>query len=111
MAESEKQLAPAAFEPRDVGEGFIWGVAGLCLAGLAGCALIVIWLYPPALSDRLIATPLPEFPAPRLQADPAADERRFHARELRRLNDDAPIPIATAMRQIAAEGIAGWPPP
>ena len=111
MADPEKQLAPAAFEPRDIGEGFIWGVVGVCVAVLAGCALMVIWLYPRALSDRIISAPLPQFPAPRLQSDPAADMRRLQAQELQQLNGGAPIPIDTAMRQIAAEGIAGWPPP
>jgi hypothetical protein len=111
MAEPEKQLEPSAFEPRDIGEGFIWSMAGVCLAVIAGCALLVMWLYPQALSERITSAPLPEFPAPRLQADPAADMRRFHAQELQQLSGGAHIPIDTAMRQIAAEGIADWPPP
>jgi len=106
MAEPHKQIEVSAFEPKDIGEGFIWGAVGISLAVLLGCALIVVWLYPYAASDRILSLPLPEYPEPRLQADPAADLRRFRARELEQLNG-----IDAAMQQVAAEGITGWPPP
>ena len=120
MAERERRIEVAAFETKDFGEGFIWGVVGLSVAGLLACVLIVLWLYPEAGADRIITTALPEYPAPRLQANPAADLRVFRARQLRQLNGTgwvdrsagiAHIPIDTAMKQIADEGIAGWPPP
>jgi hypothetical protein len=120
MAEPEKPIEVSAFEPKDLGEGFIWGVVGLCVAVLLGCALIVVWLYPSAIADRIISGAPPGYPEPRLQADPVADLRRFHAQELERLNGTGwidrsqgivHIPIDTAMQQIAAEGITDWPAP
>ena len=52
MAEPEKHIEAAAFEPTDLGEGFIWGVVGICVAVLLACALVVAWLYPQAATDR-----------------------------------------------------------
>jgi hypothetical protein len=109
MAEPEEPIEVSAFEPKDIGEGFIWGGVGICLAMLLGCALIVVWLYPSATADRIISGAPPGYPAPRLQADPVADMRRFHARELEQLNGTGSID--TAMQQIAAAGIADWPSP
>lgn len=111
MAEPEKHIEVAAFEPTDLGEGFIWGVVGICVAVLLACALVVAWLYPQAATDRIISSPPPNFPEPHLQADPAADMRRFHAQQLEELNGKAHIPIGNAMHQVATEGIADWPPP
>ena len=113
MAEVQSQIPVAAVEPTDLGEGFIWGVVGLCLAGIVVCGLIVLWLYPQAGADRIITAALPEYPAPRLQVDSAADLRTFRAQQLQQLNSAgiAHIPIDQAMQQIAHEGIAGWPPP
>lgn len=120
MAEPTKYIATSAFEPTDLGEGFIWGVVGLCLAVLLLCGLAVVWLYPYAMADRSRALPLPVYPNPRLQPDPAADMRRYQVSELKQLNTAgwndpqqqiAHIPISTAMQQIAREGIPGWPTP
>lgn len=120
MAEPKTHIEVAAFEPKDIGEGFIWGVVGICVAVLLACALIVGSLYPQALTDRIITLPLPGYPKPRLQSDPAGDLRRFRAQELDKLNSSgwidqpqgiAHIPIGTAMQQVATAGIADWPPP
>jgi hypothetical protein len=120
MAEPEKPLEVAAFESRDLGEGFIWGVVATSAAVLLGCALLVVWLYPHAASDRTLVQAPPDFPKPQLQTDPVTDRRRFHAGELEELNGSgwidrahsvAHIPIGTAMQQVAAEGIVDWPPP
>ncbi len=111
MAEPEKHIEVSAFEHRDLSEGFIWAVAGIGVTVLLACALMVVWLYPQAATDRILSSPLPNFPEPHLQADPAADMRRFHAQQLEALNGKAHIPIGTAMQQVAAEGIADWPPP
>ena len=120
MSEPGVRIEVAAHEPKDVGEGFIWAVVGICLAGLVACGLIVVWLYPQVASERIITLPLPIYPAPRLQTDPAADARRFRAQQLRQLDGSgwvdrargiAHIPIGTAMQQVAAEGIPGWPVP
>jgi hypothetical protein len=120
MAEREKPIEVSAFEPKDLREGFIWGVVAICVAVLLGCALIVVWLYPHTIADRILSSAPPGYPEPRLQADPVADMRRFHAQELERLNGTGwidrsrgivHVPIDTAMRQVAVEGIANWPSP
>jgi hypothetical protein len=117
----ERRVVPAArFERTDIGEGFIWGAVATCLGVLLACALLVLWLYPRSTLDRVLDLPLPVYPEPRLQSDPAADMRNFRARELQRLNgvgwvDKAQgvvhIPIGQAMKQLVQEGIAGWPAP
>jgi len=120
MSEPQKRIAVSGSERTDLGEGFIWGVVGLCLVVLVACAVTVAWLYPRSGSDRLIAPPLPDYPAPRLQANPVADMDQFRQRQLQELNATgwidrsqgiAHIPIGSAMQQIAAEGIADWPAP
>jgi hypothetical protein len=120
MADPEKLIPNARHEHTDIGEGFIWVAAALTLALLLACALLARWLYPQSLSDAMLTPPLPVYPAPRLQSDPPADMRAFHAQQLRQLDstgwvDEAHgvvhIPIADAMRIVAHEGIPGWPAP
>jgi len=120
MADTEKLIPDARHERTDIGERFIWAAAALLLGLLIGCALLARWLYPQSLSDATLILPLPVYPAPRLQPDPAADMRAFHAQELRQLDstgwvDQAHgvvhIPIADAMRIVEREGIPGWPAP
>jgi hypothetical protein len=81
-------------------------------------ALIVLWLFPRATIDRTLELPLPQFPSPSLQTDPRTDMKRFYDDEMRWLNSAgwidkanniAHIPISDAMRDIAREGIPGWP--
>jgi hypothetical protein len=120
MADTEKLIPTARHEHTDIREGFVWAGAALMLGLLVVCALVTRWLYPQSLSDTTLTPPLPQYPAPRLQADPAADMRAFHAFEMRQLDstgwvDEAHgvvhIPIANAMRIVAHEGIPGWPAP
>lgn len=120
MAEEKELIPPARFDSRDISPGFIWAMVATCSAVLLGCALLVVWLYPRSISDRRLSLPLPIYPAPRLQPDPAADMRRFRAQEMERLNgtgwvDRAQgivhIPIMQAMEEIAQQGIPGWPDP
>jgi hypothetical protein len=120
MADTEKLIPAARHEHTDIGEGFVWAGAALMLGLLVVCALLTRWLYPQSLSDATITSPLPEYPAPRLQSDPGADMRAFHALEMRQLESTGwvdeghgvvHIPIADAMRIVAHEGIPGWPAP
>ena len=118
MASTEKLIPTARHEHTDIGERFIWVGAALMLGLLVACALLTRWLYPQSLSDATLTSPLPEYPAPRLQSDPAADMRAFHAQQLWQLDSTGwvdeghgvvHIPIADAMRIVAHEGIPGWP--
>jgi hypothetical protein len=88
------------------------------LAGLLLSVLLVWWIYPGTTVDRRLPSPIPAYPAPRLQSDPAADMRKFREAELARLNsagwDDQAkglghIPIDDAMRRVADAGIPDWP--
>ncbi len=118
MAEETRLLPAARVEERDIGPGFIWAAVATCAGTLLACALLVAGLYPRSIRDRRIDAPLPSYPQPRLQPDPAADLRRFKAQELERLNTAGwvdqsrgivHIPIAQAMDEVARDGIAGWP--
>ena len=78
---AERELPPAAHETTDaafrpVAIGLL--LTGLALGSLAGFAY---WLYPQAITDRTIAMPLPRYPEPQLQVDPATDMQAFLARE------------------------------
>ena len=68
MPEAERLIPEARHEPSDIGPGFIWGAAALCLGTLLACALLVLWLYPTSWLDRRVQMPLPRYPEPRLQA-------------------------------------------
>jgi hypothetical protein len=118
MVEAERRIPVARHEPTDIGEAFIWGVGALVLGVLSLCAFLVLWLYPESRLDRTLHLPLPLYPAPRLQIDPAREMQRFYSEEMLRLNsrgwvDEGQgvghIPIADAMREIAQEGIPEWP--
>jgi len=120
MADADKIIPTARFEPKDIGDGFIWSAVALSLGVLIALALLVYWLYPSSTLDRTLKLPLPAFPAPQLQTSPAAEWRGFHAEEMQRLNSSgwidkahgvAHIPIADAMREIARDGIQDWPSP
>jgi len=115
---SEKLLDPARHEPTDVGGRLIWAGPALLLASVFVLALIVLWLYPGATTDRTLRLPLAQYPPPRLQPNPAANMARFYAQEMQWLNGTgwvdkakgiAHIPIAAAMRIIAQENIPDWP--
>jgi hypothetical protein len=117
MPEARQVIPDARHEPTDIAPGFIWAAAALCLATLCGCALLIVWLYPLS-NDRTPPMPLPLYPEPRLQPDPAADLENLRAREMQVLEGTgwvdetrgiAHVPIERAMRQVAREGIADWP--
>jgi len=117
---AEPTPSPARYEPADVTFGFLLTGAVGVLTAVALCAGFVIWLYPDATQDHRLASPLPVYPAPRLQASPHNDLVQFTAAELKRLNSTGwvdkqhgivHIPIDDAMRRIAQQGIADWPRP
>src|SRR5579872_5338991 len=114
----ENHLPVAQHEAQDLRFGSLALGLGLTLVGLAACALLVIWLYPGAATDRRLPTALPDVPAPRLQANPRADLEKFRQQQMARLNGTfwadqahgiAHIPIGDAMRRVAEHGIPDWP--
>ena len=116
--EGELILPAAAHEPADIGRGFIGCAFGLLLISLAIVTLGVLWLFPLPGTDRTLHTPLPVYPAPRLQPNPRQEMQRFLAAEQAELktygwidkaNGIVRIPIDVAMDEIAWRGIAGWP--
>lgn len=118
MAEDKIIVPLAGYERADIGERFIWVLAAGCLVMLVACALLVLWLYPGASLDRRLERPLPAYPAPQLQSDPAADMIDFRKREMQRLDGvgwsdrerrTVHIPIALAMQKLVEEGIPAWP--
>jgi hypothetical protein len=118
---SEKvALSPAGHEPNDVGGNFIWTGATLVLGMVVALALLVLWLFPNAITDRTLHLPLPSYPNPQLQPSARQDMAKFYRQEMQSLNSTGwvdkahgivHIPIADAMRKVAQEGIPGWPPP
>jgi hypothetical protein len=114
----EPVLPPARYEPADASPRAAMIAFPAILAGLLLSVLLVWWIFPGTTVDRRLPSPVPNYPSPRLQYDPAAEMGKFHAAELARLNsggwDDRAkglghIPIDDAMRRIAASGIADWP--
>jgi hypothetical protein len=113
-------LSAAGHEPNDVGGNFIWAGAMLVLGMAVALALLVLWLFPTAITDRTLHLPLPLYPDPQLQPSAREDMAKFHSQEMQSLNSTGwvdkargivHIPIADAMRKVAKEGIPGWPPP
>jgi hypothetical protein len=118
MVDTDILIPKARHEHSDIGAGFIWAATASMLGLLLACALLVLWLYPALLSDTGLQQPLPLYPAPRLQTDPGAAMRTFHAQQMQQLDSTGwtdsqrevlHIPIADAMRIVAHEGIPGWP--
>ena len=114
----EPILPPARYEQADATARAALIAFPAILAGLLLSVLLVWWIYPGTTVDRRLPSPIPRYPSPRLQSDPAADMRKFHEAELARLNtagwDDrgkgiGHIPIDDAMRRVAAAGIPDWP--
>jgi hypothetical protein len=114
----ESDLPAARHETQDIGFRPLVVGLGLTLLVLLLCTRLAMWLYPGATVDRRLPTALPEFPSPRLQANPSADLRRFQQQEMARLNGSGwvdrahgivHIPIDDAMRRIAGQGIPDWP--
>jgi hypothetical protein len=114
----EPILPPARYEGADATARAALIAFPAILAGLLLSVLLVWWIYPGTTVDRRLPSPIPRYPSPRLQSDPAAAMRKFREAELTRLNsfgwDDRAkglghIPIDDAMRRIAASGIPDWP--
>ncbi|WP_428486434.1 hypothetical protein [Rhodopila sp.] len=115
---TDRALSAARHESRDVSFRFMLGLFGL----IGGIAVLLIGLayeiFPGEVKDNRFAGPFPSFPGPVLQPAPAVDMQVFYAQEMRQLNSagwqdraagTVHIPIAQAMRAVAAEGIKGWP--
>jgi hypothetical protein len=114
----ESSLPPPRHEPTDVGDRVIWVGAPALIATVIVMALLVLWLFPGRTVDRTMHLPLAHYPRPELQVSPRDDMARFRAQQLQWLNSAgwvdktrgiAHIPIEDAMREVAEEGIAGWP--
>jgi hypothetical protein len=107
-------------EPSDVTIrfGLLWfGGIAIALGIVIGIAMV---LFPATPAQQAITMPVPQFPVPTLQSSPRAEMAAFLRTELARLNGFGwidhdrgivHIPIADAMRKLAAEGIPGWPTP
>lgn len=115
---SEKSLPPARAEPSDVDDRLVWIGVPVLVGTVLLSAAICLWLFPGSMADKILREPLPQYPAPRLQASPRDEMAAFRAREMERLNGTGwvdrangvvHIPIADAMRKVAQEGIEGWP--
>jgi len=118
MAEPEKIIPAVTHEPADITSRFILGAVGLLLGALLVITVGVLLAFPMPHLDRTLAQRLPSYPEPRLQPSPREDMQRFYASEMQRLNSTgwinksagiAHIPITDAMREIARDGIPGWP--
>lgn len=115
---ADVEIPDARCEESDVGEKFIWSAFPLLLVSLVAIALFIWWLFPGSIDEQTIRQPLPTYPAPRLQPSSRSDMRTFYTEEMQQLNSTGwidkshgvvHIPIADAMRKVAAEGIKGWP--
>ncbi len=116
-APATSALPPARHETTDVGlRSMLLAGTGM-LATLAALLGLVLWLFPLSIREEPVG-PLPPFPEPQLQSDPARDMAAFHAQQLRQLDaaywiDRAAgrvhVPIARAMQDVAGQGIADWP--
>ncbi len=111
-------MVPPRHEARDVGARFAVSAVAVLFVSLAAMILLVTWLYPGTINQRFVPAVLPQAESPALQSSPRADMARFQSAERARLNslgwvDQASgrvhVPIADAMRRIAADGIPGWP--
>lgn len=116
----EKSLPRARHEPRDVGTAFIGLGVPLVVAVVLLLASLIFELFPRALLQPVLQPPFPQYAKPQLQPNPRDDMAKFYQQELQQLNGTgwidkahgiAHIPIADAMREVAQEGIAGWPTP
>lgn len=115
----QDNLPPARHESTDVGFSPMLVAGVLMLVALAGALGLAAWLYPGAQTDKLLSPATNEtFPAPRLQPDVAADMARFRAEQMQQLNgaywldrerSRVHMPIADAMKDVAAHGIPDWP--
>ncbi len=120
MPEPVQILDPARNERRDVRFRYIAAGAAWMALALAVVLLAAWWLFPNTMTDQYVATPLPPFAEPQLQPSPRLDMAQFRAQQMQQLTDAywldrakgvVHLPIADAMRKVAAEGIPDWPAP
>jgi hypothetical protein len=111
-------LRPARHETGDVSPRSILALLAVIGALLVVMLAVAYVIFPDQLADRRFTLPIPPFPSPTLQTNPAADMAAFTDRELRQLNTmgwqdrkagTVHIPIDQAMRGVARDGIVGWP--
>ncbi len=118
MPEEMMSIPTASREAKDVTHTFIAlaFLMGVAVLGLGG--LVCWWIFPRSPHTELLPYPVPTYPPPQLQASPHEDMVRFYRQELNRLNSFGwidrskglvHIPVEQAMREIAAEGLKGWP--
>lgn len=117
MSEAPPRNAHLAVEPSDASPRLVAAMAA-GLAVVVVLSALAIGLAFPGARHGPSDAPRIETARPRLQIDPAADLAAFRAREERELTTPgwidrargiARIPIAQAMRDVAAAGIPDWP--
>ena len=110
---TNSSLPPARHEPRGCCVRYLlFGLAGT-LAGNTGELAVWLWMYPGITLDQRLRGPVPQYPQPRLQTDPARGPAPLRRQRIERLNCSgwvdrahgiAHIPIDDAMRRIAQRG-------
>jgi hypothetical protein len=120
MAEHSERIEDnpdTAYEQSDWPLGRIGLILAAILVLLVISPFVMIAAFPTTPSDVSRALTV-EPPQPRLQTDPSEDLARFRAEEEKRLDSYywidknkgiVHIPIAQAMKTLAAEGIDGYP--
>ena len=105
------------FEHSDMSVALVAALAGGVLLYVILTPFILTRIYQPALSDVSRALNI-EPPGPQLQLNTAADLEKFRAQKEQQLNSYgwvdrgkgiAHIPIAQAMQDVVARGIADFP--
>jgi hypothetical protein len=118
MPEEMMSIPTARREAKDVSTLFIGLAFLLAVSSLAVVGLVCWWIFPRTPHTELLPYPVPSYPPPQLQASPHEDMVRFYRQELDRLNSFGwidkskglvHIPVDQAMRQLASQGIRGWP--
>lgn len=103
-------------ETQDVTPRLAALLAGLAVAMLVLCAVIVLIVAPESL--HIPKLDLPPAPEPTLQLSPRADMQRFQAEEMAELRSYGwvdrehgivRVPIDKAMEKVVRDGIPGWP--
>jgi hypothetical protein len=118
MPEEMMSIPTARREAKDVTHTFIALAFLLGVSLLAIVGLVCWWIFPHSPHTELLPYPVPTYPSPQLQASPHEDMVRFYRQELDRLNSFGwidrskglvHIPIEQAMREVASQGLPGWP--
>ena len=113
------------YEKQDVGFRFAMLFVSALIAAVIVVLIFLVWFYrvvvPPTPSTQVpVAQQRPQPPAPVLQANPAADMRKFREREGQKASsygwvDEkggiAHVPVQRAMEIVAERGLPQWQPP